>query len=139
MIEVFIVYKHILVPSDGSERSSRAIKAGLHLAKTLNARLTGLFVSEPTYIHEVDTLENPRAKEVLAAISQQAEMLGVSYGVIEVKAATPQDGIVCYAKENACDLIIMGTHGRSRVGKLLLGSAAASVLAECEIPVMLYR
>lgn len=133
------MYAHILCPTDGSERSSRAIEASLQLAKILNAQLTGLFVIPPTYIHEVDKLENPRAEEVLAEISQRAERLGISCKTISTMAETPQDGIVRFAKENGCDLIIMATHGRSRVGKLLLGSAAASILADCEIPVLLYR
>lgn len=133
------MYTHILLPTDGSERSSRAIEAGLQLARILDARLTGLFVSEPTYIHEVDKLENPRAEEVLAEFSQQADKFGVSCNTVAMMADTPQDGIMRFAKENGCDLIVMATHGRSRVGKLLLGSAAASILADCEIPVLLYR
>lgn len=133
------MYTHILLPTDGSERSSRAIKAGLQLAKVLNSRVTGLFVIEPTYIHEVDEIRSPRAEEALSEICLQAENMGVLSDGITLMAESPQEGIIRCANDRSCDLIVMGTHARSRVGKLLLGSAAASVLADCDIPVLVYR
>lgn len=133
------MYTHILLPTDGSERSSRAIEAGVRLAKALNARVTGLFIIEPTYIHEVDKVQDPRAEQALSEVLKQAESCGVACETVSLMADTPENGIIRFASDNACDLIVMGTHGRSRVGKLLLGSAAATVLADCEIPVLLYR
>lgn len=133
------MYTHILLPTDGSERSARAIEAGMRLAKALNARVTGLFIIEPTYIHEVDKVQDPRAGQALSEVVRQAASYGVACETVSLMADTPENGIVRFASDKACDLIIMGTHGRSRVGKLLLGSAAAAVLADCEIPVLLYR
>lgn len=133
------MYKHILLPTDGSDRSARAIKAGVQLAGILGARVTGLYVSEATYIHDVDNKQDPRAEAALAEISHAAQEVGVKCQCVTRIADTPRSGIVQAAEEKACDLIIMGTHGRSRVGKLLLGSSAAEVLAECDIPVLLYR
>jgi len=133
------MYKHILLPTDGSDRSIRAINAGIQLAKVLNAKVTGLFVSEQTYIPGADESPKPRAEAALSTIAQRAKEMGVTSVCVSMLGDTPQDVIVQYAKEKGCDLIIMGTHGRSKVGKLLLGSAAASVIADCEIPVLLYR
>lgn len=133
------MYKHILLPTDGSDRSIRAIKAGIELAKALDAKVTGLFVSEQTYIPEVDDGPKPRAEAALSTIAQLTKEAGVTSVCVSMSGKTPQDVIVQYAREKGCDLIIMGTHGRSKVGKLFLGSAAASVIADCEIPVLLYR
>lgn len=133
------MYKNILLPTDGSDRSMRAINAGIELAKVLNAKVTGLFVSQQTYIPEVDEDPKPRAEAALSEIAQRAKKAGVTFACVTMLGDTPQDVIVEYAREKGCDLIIMGTHGRSKIGKFFLGSAAASVIAGCEIPVLLYR
>lgn len=133
------MYEHILLPTDGSERSARAIRVGVQLARTLGARVTGLYVNEMTYIPDVDSKQDPRAKAALAEVSHAAQEAGVQCQCIAMMADTPRDGIVRIAEEHACDLILMGTHDRSQVGKLLLGSSAAGVLAGCDIPLLLYR
>jgi nucleotide-binding universal stress UspA family protein len=133
------MFNHILLPTDGSDRSIRAINAGIELAKALNARVTGLYVAEQTYIPGVDDGPTPRAEAALSIISQRAAEAGVTSVSVSMLGDSPQDMIIQYAKEKGCDLIIMGTRGRSKVGKLLLGSAAASVIADCDIPVLLYR
>jgi nucleotide-binding universal stress UspA family protein len=134
-----MIYRHILIPTDGSERSLRAASAGLKLAKLLEARVTGLFVSEQTYINEVDDDSKPKAASALEVVAALATEYGIPCDCVNIMAQSPQDGIVLHAKQCGCDLIVMGSHGRSRVGKLFLGSAAASVLADCDIPVLLYR
>jgi nucleotide-binding universal stress UspA family protein len=133
------MYKHILLPTDGSDRSLRAITAGIQLAAALNAKLTGLFVSQATYIPGVDDDTKPRAEAALSIIAQRAKEAGVTSVCISKLGASPQDVIVQFAQKEGCDLIVMGTHGRSKVGKLFLGSVAASVVADCDIPVMLHR
>lgn len=133
------MYKHILLPTDGSDRSIRAITAGIELAKALNARVTGLFVSEATYLPGDDEDLKPRAEAALSTVTQLANEAGVTSVCISRLGDTPQDAIIQFAKEKNCDLIIMGTHGRSRVGKFFLGSVAASVIADGDIPVLLYR
>lgn len=133
------MYKHILLPTDGSDRSIRAVMAGIELAKALGAKVTGLFVSEATYIPEVAESPTPRAEAALSIVAQRAKDAGVTSVCVSMEGDTPQEAIVQVARENACDLIIMGTHGRSKVGKFFLGSVAASVLADCETPVLLYR
>ncbi|WP_363717107.1 universal stress protein [Rhodoferax sp.] len=64
---------------------------------------------------------------------------GIAAACLAISGDTPQDAMVRIAAAEGCDLIIMGTHARSKVGKFILGSVAASLLAECEIPVLLYR
>jgi len=133
------MYNHILLPIDGTGRSERAIDAGLRLAKTVGARVTGICVSEATYISQIDSSQHPLAESRLAEFGKAAEALGVSHESVLIVGDSPQESIVKFAAENGCDLIVMGTHGRSRVGKFLLGSVAGTILAECEIPVLLYR
>lgn len=133
------MYSHILLPTDGSDRSIRSIEAGIQLAKALNARVTGLFVSAATYIDTVDAVLEPNAKEALLTLARSAEELGLECDCISLRSDSPHDGIVHIANDKGCDLIIMATHGRSKVGKFFLGSVAASVLADCDIPVLLYR
>jgi nucleotide-binding universal stress UspA family protein len=133
------MYKHILLPTDGSDRSERAIAAGIALAKVLNATVTGLFVSEATYIPGVDERPHPQAQAALSVISQLADKAAVTAVCIDVPGDSPQETIIRIAKERGCDLIVMGTHGRSKLGKFILGSVAGALLADCEIPVLLYR
>lgn len=105
----------------------------------LDARVTGLFVNEQTYIAEIDEERKPRAEQALSEIERRASEAGIAHNCVAVVDQTKQDGIVNFAEKHGCDLIVMGTHGRSKVGKLMLGSIAASVLADCSIPVLLYR
>ena len=133
------MYKHILLPTDGSDRSLRAIMAGIELAAALNAKVTGLFIRESTYIPGVDEAASPRAEAALSIIAQRTKESGVTSACVAMAGDTPQDSIIRFAHEQGCDLIIMGTHGRSRVGKFFLGSVAAAVLGDSEIPVLLYR
>lgn len=90
-------------------------------------------------ISGIDEGLKPQAEAALSTLAQQAEDAGVNSVCVSTLGDTPQDAIVKLTKENGCDLIIMGTHGRSKLGKFFLGSIAASVLADCEIPVLLYR
>ncbi|MDR2189354.1 MAG: universal stress protein [Azonexus sp.] len=133
------MYKHILLPTDGSRRSEKAIRAGINLAKQLGAQVTAIFVSEATYIEQIDTGRKPHAEEALAFATKQAEAVGMTCAIASVVGDTPAQSIIDYAEAHQCDVIIMGTHGRTKVGKLLLGSVAASVLADCDIPLILYR
>ncbi len=133
------MYKHILAPVDGSNRSERAIKAAIELARTLGAQITGLYVTDPTYVRELDEGLNVRSDQMLEEFAQHAKAAGVTYDCAAIRGDTPQAGIMEYAEANHCDVIVMGTHGRSRVGKFLLGSTAASLLADCDIPVLIYR
>lgn len=135
---------HILLPTDGSELSVLATTRGLQFIKTLNGRVTCLFVGNKPYVSSIDGTaahidDDARAKAELARVQRQAEALGVECEGVFVANGSPKDEIIRVATERRCDMIIMGTRGRSKVGKFFLGSVAASVLADCDIPVMLYR
>lgn len=135
---------HILMPTDGSELSVRASNRGLEFAKALNGKVTCLFVNKNIYISALDGAathieDDGRIKAEFARIQQQAAELGVACDCVLVTNGSPKDEIIRVATDMKCDLIIMGTKGRSKVGKFFLGSVAASVLADCDIPVMLYR
>lgn len=135
---------HILLPTDGSDLSVRATIRGLQFAKALNGKVICLFVGKNTYISSIDGVaahikDDDRVKLELSRVQRQAEELGIACDCVTVTNGTPQDEIIRVAKDLGCDLIIMGTRGRSKIGKFFLGSVAASVLADCDIPVMLYR
>lgn len=133
------MYKHILLPINGSDHSLRTIESGIELARLLNAKVTGLFVSKRTYIPEVDEGPLPLAEQFLAKITERAKEAGVRAECVSILGDSPSDVIVDYARDKGCDMIIMGTRGRSNVGKFLLGSTAAAVIEGCEIPVLLVR
>lgn len=133
------MYKHILLPTDGSERSERAIQAGVQLAKVHGAQVTCICVTEATYISEIDAGGNPLADSRLAKFKAACQAESVAYECVTKVGGAPHESIVRCAEELGCDLIVMATHARSRVGKFFLGSVASTVLSECDIPVLLYR
>lgn len=138
-IETYTMYKHILLPTDGSDRSRRAIAAGVELAQALNAKVTGLYVRESTYIPGADDDIGPRAEEALSIVAQLAKEAGVSSACTSILGDQVPEAIIKFCAENGCDLIIMGIHARSRIGKFILGSVAASVLGDSRVPVLLHR
>lgn len=145
------MYKHILIATDGSELSAKAVYAGLKLAKALNANATALTVTEPwtAYVtaevaiafpfdeYERSAVEN--ARRILAAVDDAAQEIAVNCKTIHVKDQYPPDGILDVAKSQGCDLIVMASHGRRGLGRVLLGSAAVSVLTHSTVPVLICR
>ena len=145
------MYKHILIATDGSELAGKAVNAGLQLAKALNAKVTAVTVTEPwtAYItgeaaiafpldeYEKSAAEN--AARALAAVDDLATKIVVDCKSIHVKDQYPADGILGAAKSHGCDLIVMASHGRRGLGRLLLGSAAVSVLTHSTVPVLICR
>lgn len=133
------LYKHVLIPTDGTDCTARAITAGIQIAKAFDARVTGIYVGRATYISLLDSDVDFVAESALAMIGAEAKKACVRYDLINIREESVADGLVKYAENHACDLIVMGTHGRSRVGKFILGSVAASVLSECKVPTLIYR
>lgn len=133
------MYKHILIPTDGTDYTARAITAGLQIAKAFDAHVTGIYVGRATYISLLDSDIDLVAESALAAIEAEAQKTQVQYDLVNIREESVADGLVKYAENHACDLIVMGTHARSRVGKFILGSVAASVLSECKVPILIYR
>jgi nucleotide-binding universal stress UspA family protein len=147
------MYKNILIPTDGSDASRRAIAAGVKLAASLGARVTGLFAAPAaTPILFRDHLpagyDTPRHNEVLieraaaahlAVIERAAKAAGVRCSCVTVKSDFPADTILETAKKAKCDLIVMASHGRRGLRGLLLGSETQKVLAASAIPVLVHR
>ncbi len=145
------MFKHILLPTDGSELSAAAIQQGVRFAKSIGARVTGLSVMplQHPFSYEtaipVDALEQAakRCKELaetyLAAIEKAAREAGVACEVVYEKNDYPYEAIIRVAKQKGCDLIMMASHGRRGVGALLIGSETQKVLTHSKIPVLVYR
>ena len=147
------MYKHILLPTDGSAASRRAVEAGVALAKSTGARVTGLFAVPPaTPILFRDKLPagyaTPRKNEALLSraaeshldvIRAAAKKAGVRCEVLSVKSDYPADSILKIARQAKCDLIVMASRGRGGLRGVLLGSETQKVLNASPVPVLVYR
>ncbi len=140
------MYKHILLPTDGSELSEKSIAAAMELARAVGARVTGLSVVVDTLVAAGigkslrDQDEPLRAAEAhLSAISRQAARNGVACECYYVVGTWPHDEIVRAAEQKGCDLIHMASHGKGLIAGLLLGSEASKVVTHSKVPVLIYR
>ena len=147
------MFKHILVPTDGSPFSNETVKRAISFAKEAGARIT-FFCAEhkfsamyfgwmaisadiaPRQFHdEVDSV----AHQILAAAEQQAQAAGVECDTLVLVSEVPYEAIIVAAKRCDCDLIFMASHGHRGITSLLLGSETHKVLTHCTIPVLVYR
>jgi nucleotide-binding universal stress UspA family protein len=145
------MYKHILLPTDGSPLSEEAIKQGFGLAKALNAKATVLTVVPPFHVIAVepimvtDTREQydkdivKMAERRLAMPREAAKIAGIAYEDVNLVAEHPWAAIVETAKTRGCDLIVMASHGRRGVSALVLGSETTKVLTHTKVPVLVCR
>lgn len=152
--ERVIMFKHILIPTDGSELSRQAATAAIELAKRLKAKTTLILVS-PTFkqmadegfffpgLHiqkrEWEQGAKERAQKVLEESAAVARNASVGCGTVHTFADLPHKAIIDTAKKNGCDLIVMGSHGYSGFKQVMLGSETAKVLSQSKIPVLVYR
>lgn len=143
------MFKHILIPTDGSALSEKAVKAGIDFAKVIGAKVTALCVIEelPPMYSEYVTIspgewregEDKWAKQSLGVVEGYAHSVKVPYEGRFVRAHTPYEAIIRAADENHCDLIFMASHGRRGLAGLVLGSQTTKVLTHCKVPVLVYR
>ena len=147
------MYKHILLPTDGSPLSRAAVLAGIKFAKSLGAKVTGFYAAPPATPLEyrgllpvgyTDPAEHARliekaAARYLAVIERAAKAAGVRCKLEHVTDDYPADAIVAAAIRNKCDLIFMASHGHRGFTSLLLGSQTQKVLAQSKVAVMVYR
>jgi nucleotide-binding universal stress UspA family protein len=148
------MYEHILVATDGSELATKALEHGVRLAKRENAKVTVVTVTELwsafDIAHEVrqrqsdpvghfEGLAAASARRILDGALHCCKGHGVACDSIHVKDRHPAEGIIATAKESGCDLIVMASHGRRGVSRLLLGSQAYEVLTHCKVPVLIVR
>jgi nucleotide-binding universal stress UspA family protein len=147
------LYRHILVPTDGSALSRKAVKAAVQLAKTLGARVTGAYVIPPfvppmyaegmVYAAVSPQRQRDAAKragtQALKEVVATARKAGLQAGAALLAADYPWEGILKAAKARRCDLIVMASHGRRGLAGLLLGSETTKVLTRSKIPVLVCR
>jgi nucleotide-binding universal stress UspA family protein len=144
------MFKHILVPTDGSDITAKAVDTAIGLAKSLGAQPTTLSVKEPfpysaiSEMQPVPPQEYFDAQQRLAAariqqVQQACAAAGVSCDAHTVEAIHPWEAIIELAKSAGCDLLVMASHGRRGVSALLLGSETQKVLTHSSIPVLVVR
>ena len=148
------MYKHILIPTDGSKLAAKGVRAGVRLAESLGARVTGVFVIPPyqppmydegvVYYGGQSRAEQKKAAE--AAARKALSLIEIEAQAAKVRSATrfvvspqPWLAILATARSAKCDTIVMASHGRSGLGGLLLGSETVRVLASSKIPVLVVR
>lgn len=149
------MYTHLLIATDGSELAGKGVAQGIALAARLGAAITFVNVTEPfplfawggamagyaagdelaIYKEEAGRF----ARQVLDTCTASAEAAGVSAKTLHVEDRKPAEAILDLSRSLACDLIVMASHGRRGLGRLLLGSQTAEVLSFTEIPVLVVR
>lgn len=147
------MFKHILVPTDGSELSKNTIIKAIAFAKEIDAKVTFFCATLPFppmywgygsifdshYVQKFSESENGVANEILDIAAKLAEGAGVKYCKIILSSAEPYLAIIEAADKNGCDLIFMASHGRNGIDALILGSETQKVLTHSKIPVLVYR
>jgi len=145
------VFKHILIATDGSELAEKGIEQGILLAKSLAGRVTVVTVSEPWTatvsadmvtaipIEEYDASMAADAEKILTAARAKATAAAVSCTTRHIKDRDPAEGIIEAANQDGCDLIVMASHGRKGIQRLLLGSQANRVVTMSHVPVLICR
>ena len=148
------MFKKILIPTDGSALSSQAANAGISFARSVGAEIVALYVGQPfaatigfdgmaaAYAitdEDYEKASAEQAKKFLQSVVDRAETAGVKVSSESVTNFNVADGIVDAASKHECDLIFMGSHGRSGLSRLLLGSVTAKVLSLAHVAVLVYR
>jgi nucleotide-binding universal stress UspA family protein len=149
------MYKHILLPTDGSTLSEKAVKQCIRLAKSIGAKITAInvtpdfqmamadegFVSPgiPQIKKRFEEETAKRSQKILAQVKADASATGVDCDCVSVSSGVPYEAIIKQAKKAKCDLIMMASHGRKGLSSILLGSETAKVLTHSAVPVLVVR
>lgn len=144
------MYKHILIPTDGSNLSKKAIKQGAAFAKSLRAKVTAVTVTptfhaisdEPlmfTAIEEYRKDSAARAKKLLDVAKKAAKAAGIRFEGVHAVNDQPYAAIISTARRKGCDLIYMASRGRKGISALVLGSETTKVLTHSKTPVLVCR
>jgi len=145
------MFKHILLPTDGSILSQVAIQKGVQFAKSIKAKITGMSVmpEHTYYMYQADIIVQVKKETVkqhkleadrnLSVIEKAAKDAGVPCETFCEISDHPHEMIIKVAEKRGCDLIMMASHGRRGIGALLLGSETQKVLTHTRIPVLVYR
>jgi len=124
------MYRHILIPTDGSELAEHGVTHGLALAKSVGAKVSAINVVEPLFVVTGDFAS------VVDDVAKAAKEAGVSCETVQVENVQPHEAIIATAEDKGCDLIVMSSHGLSGLSMLLLGSVTNKVLTHAKIPVL---
>jgi nucleotide-binding universal stress UspA family protein len=148
------MFKHILLPTDGSEMSDNAARVAIGLAKPIGARVTAIHFIPPyslpvsdgnfVYVEAYSPDEYRKgteqfAAEILARVQAEAKKQGVACETAFVTAGAPWDAIIKEAQARKCDLVVMASHGRKGLAGVLLGSETNKVLTHSTLPVLVTR
>jgi nucleotide-binding universal stress UspA family protein len=148
------MYQRILIATDGSDLADKAVAHGIALAKDLKVPICVVTVTEPWSAFELAQMSrmgdrNPlgryeemataAASNVLGKAGEMAKAQGVSFELVHVQDQRPAEGIIAAARDKACDLIVMASHGYRGLNRLLLGSQAYEVLTHSKVPALIVR
>ncbi len=144
------MFKNILVPTDGTELSAKAIDGAVQMARQLGAKVVGVTVVEPySYsslseyrpesFEDYEARMEKVARERLEKLENAAKAANVAVETVVAKSFSPYEAIIETAKERGCDVIFMASHGRRGLNAILLGSETQKVLTHSSIPVMVFR
>jgi nucleotide-binding universal stress UspA family protein len=147
------MFKHILVPTDGSQLSVEAVKRAVNFARESAASITFFYAKpeypvafygegaliDPTTPEKFAEMADMQAREILDACVQEASAANVTCSTLAVTSDIPYEAIIDAASSTGCDLIFMASHGRRGFSGLLLGSETQKVLTHSKIPVLIYR
>jgi len=145
------MFKHILIPTDGSELSNMAITNGVKFAKEINARITGLTVTTPFHFIALDGMQiadtaqqyaldvKALAQRNLNVLKEAASAAGVECELVHRESEHPYEEIVKTAQNQGCDVIFQASHGRRGMRALVMGSETHKVLTHTKIPVLVFR
>lgn len=145
------MYKHILVPTDGSPLAAKAVRAAIDFAAEVGARVTGYYAIEDMTMHHVgayltkdlveefDKRSRAAAEEHASEPAGAAKAAGVTYDWKMSKVSQPHEGIIEAARDAGCDIIFMASHGHRGLTALIVGSVTQKVLSHSKIPVLVFR
>jgi nucleotide-binding universal stress UspA family protein len=149
------MFTTLLIATDGSELSNKALAAGLDLARLHGSTVTIMTATDPVstalgaggfgaidagpILDQLDAAYAAQASQVLSAARDMADKAGIAVQTLHVARQRAADAIVLTASERGCDTIVMGSHGRRGIERMLLGSQAAEVLARATIPVLIVK
>lgn len=147
------MFRHLLVPTDGSELALAAVGRAVAFAKALNARITFFYAQpdfplpvygegaliDPTTPEQFRKAAQEEANTILNSAKEKASEAGVEADTDTVVSDAPADAIIDAAERHGCDLIFIASHGRSGIARLLLGSVTNKVLSHTKLPVLVYR
>ncbi len=145
------MFKHLLIPTDGSDLSNVAVTYGVQFAKEMRARVTGLTVTTPFHYVTYNSMQMVQTEAQfeeemrhmtqrnLQFLQREAEVCDVPCELLSAVSDHPYEEIVRTAEQQGCDVIFMASHGRRGIRALLMGSETHKVLTHTRIPVLVYR